>query len=58
MKKAVANRPTETLTGAALGLAVYGFETKVGITGVLAGGVAVVVAFGPAMVSQVVDAIR
>lgn len=58
MKKAIANRPTETLTGVALGAAVYGFETQVGITGVVAGAVAVAVAFGPAVVSQVVDAVK
>jgi hypothetical protein len=58
MKKAVANRPTETLTGVALGAAVFGFETQVGIPAVIAGPVAVVVAFGPAFVSQVVDVFR
>lgn len=58
MKKAVKNRPTETVAGAALGLAVFGFETQVGIPGVIAGPVAVVVGFGPAFISQVVDAFR
>lgn len=57
-KKAVVNRPTETVAGAALGLAVFGFETQVGIPGVVAGPVALVVAFGPAFVSSIVDAIR
>lgn len=57
-KEAVASRPTEALTGVALGLAVFGFETQVGISGAIAGPVAVVVAFGPAFVSQVVDIFR
>lgn len=52
------NRPTETLSGTALGLAVFGFETQVGIPGIIAGGVAVLCAFGPLVVSQVVDALR
>jgi hypothetical protein len=58
MKEAISNRPTEAVTGAALGLAVYGFETQVGITGVIAGAAAVVVAFGPTFVSNCVDAVR
>lgn len=57
-KQAVANRPTEALTGAALGLAVFGFETQVGIPAVVAGPVALVVGFGPAFVSAIVDIFR
>lgn len=57
-KEALTGRPTETLTGAALGLAVFGFETQVGIPAAVAGPVAVVVAFGPAFVSGIVDIFR
>jgi hypothetical protein len=52
------NRPTETLSGVALGTAVYGFETQVGIPPFAAAVVAVVVAFGPLVVSQLVDVFR
>lgn len=51
-------RPTETLTGPALGLAVFGFCTQVGVPLIVAGILAVVCAFGPLAVSQVVDALR
>lgn len=51
-------RPTETLAGPALGLAVFGFSTQVGVPSIVAGGLAVVCAFGPLVVSQVVDAVR
>jgi len=57
-KKAVVNRPAETVAGVALGLAVFGFETQVGIPGAVAGPVALVVAFGPAFISSIVDAVR
>jgi hypothetical protein len=52
------NRPTEILSGPALGLAIYGFETQVGIPPVVAGAVAVICAFGPLVVSQIVDVFR
>ena len=58
LKELVTTRPTETLSGAALGTAVFGFETQVGIPPEVAGPVAVVVAFGPLLVSGIVDAIR
>jgi hypothetical protein len=51
-------RPTETVTGPPLGLAVYGFATQVGVPPVVAGVLAVAAAFGPLVVSQTVDAIR
>lgn len=56
--QAVAKRPTETLTGPALGLVVYGFTTQVGLSHVVAGVLAVVAAFGPLVVSRTVDALR
>lgn len=52
------NRPTETLTGPALGLAVYGFTTQVGLPAIVAAILAVIVAFGPLVVSKTVDALR
>lgn len=58
MKKALDNRPTEALTGPALGLAVFGFTTQVGLPTVVAAILAVFVAFGPLMISQIVDALR
>lgn len=51
-------RPTEALTGPALGLAVFGFATQVGLPTVLAAILAVIVAFGPLMISKTVDALR
>jgi len=54
----LANRPTETLSGTALGLAVYGFTTQVGLPALVAAILAVVLAFGPVLVSNVVDAIH
>jgi hypothetical protein len=51
-------RPTEALTGPALGLAIFGFCTQVGVPTIVAGLLGVVCAFGPLVVSQVVDAIR
>jgi hypothetical protein len=62
MKEAITGpftkRPTETLTGPALGLAVYGFSTQVGLPPVVAGGLAIAAAFGPLLISRIVDAIR
>jgi hypothetical protein len=58
MKKTLAKRPTEALTGPALGLAVFGFATQVGLPGPVAAGLGVLAAFGPLVVSQVVDALR
>ncbi len=55
---ALASRPTEALTGPALGLAVFGFCTQVGVPTLVAGILAVVCAFGPLAVSQLVDAVR
>jgi hypothetical protein len=57
----IAKRPTEALTGPALGLAIYGFSTQVGVPSIVAGAIGaigVVCAFGPLVVSQVVDAVR
>lgn len=56
--KAAAKRPTEALTGPALGLLVYGFTTQVGLPHVVAGIVAVVAAFGPLVISNFMDAVR
>lgn len=53
-----AARPTELLTGPALGLAVYGFTTQVGLPNVVAAILAVAAAFGPLFVSLMVDALR
>lgn len=58
MKDALSTRPTEVLTGPALGLAVYGFTTQVGLPQVVAAILAVVIAFGPLLISQVVDALH
>jgi hypothetical protein len=54
----ITERPTEALTGPALGLAVFGFSTQVGVPSLVAGVLGVVCAFGPLVVSQVVDAVR
>jgi hypothetical protein len=54
----LAKRPTESLTGPALGLAVYGFTTQVGLPTLVAAILAVIVAFGPLLVSNVVDALH
>lgn len=54
----IAERPTEALTGPALGLAVYGFATQVGLPSLLAALLAVIVAFGPLVISEVVDALH
>ncbi len=58
MRALFEDRPTETLTGPALGLAVFGFCTQVGVPTIVAGLLAVACAFGPVVVSQVVDAAR
>jgi hypothetical protein len=58
MKNALSNRPTESLTGPALGLAVYGFTTQVGLPTVVAAILAVIVAFGPITISAMVDAFK
>jgi hypothetical protein len=58
MKKKIAQRPTEALTGVALGTALYGFLTQDGVTGIVAAIAGAVVAFGPAVVSEFVDAVR
>lgn len=55
---AIEKRPTETLTGLGLAAAIYGFLTQAGVSQGLAAIVAVVIAFVPAAVSEVVDAIR
>ena len=51
-------RPTEALTGPALGLAIFGFCTQVSVPLVVAGALAVAAAFGPLLISQAVDAVR
>jgi hypothetical protein len=58
MMQLLTERPTETLTGPALGLAVFGFATQVGVPTIVAGIFGVVCAFGPLVVSRVVDAVR
>jgi hypothetical protein len=57
MKKAIERRPTEALSGIALGTAVYGFLTQYGVPTGIAAGAGAVVAFGPAVVSGFVDAL-
>lgn len=51
-------RPTEAVTGLALAGAVYGFLTQDGVPQVVAAIIAVAIAFGPAAVSGIVDAVR
>lgn len=51
-------RPTETLTGLALAAAIYGFLTQASVSTVLAAIIAVAIAFVPAAISAIVDAIR
>lgn len=58
MKNKLAERPTESITGPALGLVVYGFTTQVGLPTVVAAILAVIVAFGPLLISNVVDALK
>lgn len=55
MKDVVAARPTEVLSGTALGLVIYGFATQVGIPEIIAGSLAVGAAFGPLLFSRFVD---
>lgn len=57
MKKAIANRPTETVTGLALAGTIYGFLSSNGVPEPIAAGVAAVAGFGPAVVSSFVDAV-
>lgn len=54
----VKRRPTETATGLGLAGAVYGFLAQAGVSHPLAAIVGVVVAFAPATISAVVDAVR
>jgi hypothetical protein len=58
LKVLLEKRPTEAVTGPALGLAVYGFATQVGLPPLLAAILAVVVAFGPLVISETVTRIR
>lgn len=57
MKKAVAKRPTETVTGIGLAVTLYGFLTQSGVPEPIAAGVAAIAGFGPAVVSSFVDAV-
>lgn len=52
---AIQKRPTETVSGLALAVAIYGFLTQAAVGTELAAVVAVVLAFLPAAVSGVVD---
>lgn len=52
------NRPTETITGAGAGLAVYGFATQVGLPTLIAGLLAAATVIVPYLVSAVVDILR
>jgi hypothetical protein len=54
----IEHRPTETLTGLGLAASIYGFLTQAGVSEALAALVAVAIAFVPAGLSEVVDAIR
>ncbi|HET9198218.1 MAG TPA: hypothetical protein VFN92_08210 [Solirubrobacterales bacterium] len=54
----IQKRPTETLTGLGLAAAIYGFLTQAGVSQPVAAIIAVAIAFAPAAVSEVVDAIR
>lgn len=58
MKEAIANRPTETLTGVVLAGTIFGFLAQSGVPNVVAAIIAVAIAFAPAAVSTVVDEIR
>ena len=57
MNELVKRRPTETLSGLALAAAVYGFLTQADVATATAALLGVVVAFGPALVTAVVDAL-
>jgi hypothetical protein len=54
----VEKRPTETLTGLGLAASIYGFLTQAGVSQPVAAVVAVAIAFVPAAISEVVDAVR
>lgn len=56
--KQLEERPTETATGFALAVAVYGFLTQAAVGTALAAIIAVVVAFGPTVISAAVDRVR
>lgn len=57
MKKLLEKRPTETLSGLALAGTIYGFLTQYGVSGSISAGIAAVCGFGPAVVSNFVDAV-
>lgn len=58
-KQIVKKHPTEVVAaGPALGIAIYGYATQVGLPHVVAAVLAVVAAFGPLVVTRVVVAIR
>lgn len=56
-QRLASKRPTEATSGVGLGLLVYGFATQLDLPLFLAAVLAVLAAFGPLVVSQVVDAI-
>lgn len=58
MRNKIAERPTEVVTGLAIAAAIYGFLTQSGVSQALAAIIAVVIAFVPAAVSEVVDKLR
>jgi hypothetical protein len=58
VRGAIARRPTEAATGLGLAAAIYGFLTQAGLEPGLAAVLAVVVAFVPAGISGVVEAVR
>lgn len=58
MKRTVSRRPTETVTGIALATAVYGFLTQADVDHTAAAMVALVLSFGPTLISELVDAFR
>lgn len=55
---ALANRPTEAVTGLGLAAAIYGFLTQAGLEPGLAAVIAVAIAFVPAGISAGVDVVR
>lgn len=58
MRRHVKRRPTEAVTGLGLAASVYGFLTQAGVPQAVAAVLGVLVAFAPAAVSEVVDAVR
>lgn len=52
----VTRRPTETAAGLGIALAVYGFLAEQGVPNGLAAVLAVLAAFGPALVTAITDA--